>query len=667
MTSVHELGLFDRLYWPKGAHPKERYHPLGRFTEWYFDVGQKRYQVKKDRSGDTIPVEPVKSEKASLGQVIAKVMTCFFKILTYMTVVIPLLMFVAKLIYRSSNDFEIFKKGGYPGNNGNEDDVEVSSRQLTPSAVVSRPKRTAVTPAPRRPVHRGNKSVVQRYVNTDFFEEVVAQRIGRLAERVDQIEIVDKAGLTTMYRLYVDLISQELNLRLIFEHHGNYLEPEQVEYLTVARDGINDQIHKLSEKAKSCSRVLEVFKEIEDNLKSAFEKVDRDKSSKVDIEAVEEYLTFANLLEKLEVKASVHDQKTYDGNIYDRAERYIKPMPIRNYGNTCYLNSALQVILAIPHFKERICSDQWRSKTLTRYSGETDAEYAVRSAKHTKNFNADAAKLKSVHSYFKALCTAFEKRDQPDINQAVRNLNQAFAKARCFDGAIGRQHDAIQPIETLLSAIDYAFETKMKVRYTPLDAAQDIEKNREFPQQQNQFIRLMMKDYVGDEPYATSFQGLLNHQFSELTIHERTRIDEDPIAVRHELTKLQNIEDYLVVKLERTGQCRQKASGRIIEGRHPEEIKFTEGEIIDFSSAFEPSLIATGEEVLYEVVAVANHHGQTNRGGHWTAHVKRGGKWYVCDDSSPIRTIGMSNPLLGNGSIYVFKRIINNKGFPNGN
>jgi len=657
VTSLQELGLFDRVYWPKGSHASERYHGIGRFTEWYFDVGQKRFNVMENRCGEVISLEPAQKKRATCGRLIAKVITCFLKILTYMTIVIPLVMFVAKLIYRSSNNFEIFRNNIPPiGDNSNiEKNSVIEQKRLNLPAA----KRPAATPSKKpnsnRTALNKNKQVVQRYVNADFSEDIIADRIDRFTKKMERIEIVDQKGLATLHQLYVDMVSQDLNLRLILEHHGNYLEQIQVDYITKARAEIDTQIKLLSENVKNNNNVYIVFKRIEASLKNSLDLFDEDTSRKIADETFDQYLTFANLLDKLEITDEDPNNKAYDRKIYERVSLLLKPMPLKNYGNTCYLNSALQAILATPFFKERIRAERWTPQILTHNPEETNNEYAARSNKHQSDFNKQTRDWRNLHKQFQSLATALEKRDQSALNSAVNNLNRAFGKARCFDGAMGRQHDAIQPIETLLMAIDYAFETTKRIRYTP-DGLDPVEKIKICLPEKDRSIRLMIKEYLNDAPYATSFQSLIEHQFAEKTYTENTTVDGEAVTVRHELTKLQKIEDYLVVNLVRPGESRQRTKGRVIAGKHQEDIKFTNGEIIDFTSAYDPSLIADNKRILYEVKAVAIHHGQSYSGGHWTANVKRGGKWYICNDSSPVISIGICNPFIGSGSIYFFKR-----------
>lgn len=726
-----EIGFFNRVCWPKGKHQSESCHGLGRFCEWYFDVGQKSYNVvKRDPIDGSLPVELVKGKKATCGRVIAKVAAIFLKVLTYLTVVIPLIMFVAKCIYRSENSFVPIFIDRLGGPDDDVDDIRGAGSEARRRAAEERRRAQATERA------RLAKQSLQKFlvadgdVEADFSDAKIQTRIAEYAQEVHDLEIVTHDDLTLLSRIFTKLDSQKRNIEWFLKQQNRvHLEEEQRTYLQARKGDIEVQLDLLKDKANGA---LPLFKEIEgefqvlltsfddenvnsvlrqigaarelverirgelmqdavdpdelravdDRLKEELEGFEERHYAILDKDLLDRYLTMANLFQRLTGTAG--DQKVYDEFVFERAKQLINPTPLKNMGNTCYLNSALQFIQSIPEFVQ-LLRGNWMNQ-VDPMLDETEESFEKRRAAFEK-----------ARQLFIELTSMIERKNLnpaehvKKVEEALKKLNDAFVESRCFvdilgqGGGRGQEADAIQPIELFLKNMGYVLETQRNIRWTPAPAEGDAaeqpveERHHQFNvARTDSYITLQMKDFVGDPLYATSFQALLDHHFDYKPAHLDLRVEQEMVSEGLEAYKLAKIEDHLVVKLNRVGNERDPETGqaRVIvrevvdpeteevhevrelpQGKHNEEIKFADGEILDFTSAFDPSLLRDGERVLYEVTAVARHHGGANGGAHWTADVKKGGQWLRCNDNARLQEGGMTNLSLGTGDIYLFKRV----------
>lgn len=80
-------------------HPHEKY-PVLRHTSQFFNWGQNVYKIKPYTGNSKLEVDEIEGCKPTLAGMIVR-------IVSYMTIIIPLIMLIGALIYRAVNNFQI--------------------------------------------------------------------------------------------------------------------------------------------------------------------------------------------------------------------------------------------------------------------------------------------------------------------------------------------------------------------------------------------------------------------------------------------------------------------------------------------------------------------------------------------------------------------------------
>src|SRR5690606_38909787 len=107
-SSIEEVGFFNPVYHQAGTQRNEKVAWLGRSVEWYFDIGQDSYSILPGPVADrSVPVVKEDAAQRSFFGVILRVVSVALKIISYLSLILPLMMVVGKLIYRAENRFSL--------------------------------------------------------------------------------------------------------------------------------------------------------------------------------------------------------------------------------------------------------------------------------------------------------------------------------------------------------------------------------------------------------------------------------------------------------------------------------------------------------------------------------------------------------------------------------
>lgn len=326
--------LFHTIKWPEGKHPSEKAHFLGRFSEWFFDYGQKSYSVDPTnlKSRNVTLLENSKLKKSSIKKIVDFV-SKILKVMMSATIIIPLIMLAAKLIYRKQNSWEIDPTKTYTF----EEKSIVSKNEM--------------------------EELREAEILGGIFSQVELEKYYLLLDsKIDEFKVKninDLSGLIDFYR--------DLSL-----HHAlikSFITPElqkkysEATYLPEVLKKCEDLILKFSAKIK------EQFKEEHSDIREFF--VQFELFLMQNFEDPEFFTKFNShipvYLQAVKFFSTLGEKDFYNKDFAENLERSFMPKGIPNLGNSCYMNSALQSILSVPFFKEILSKNKNCKRFILNY------------------------------------------------------------------------------------------------------------------------------------------------------------------------------------------------------------------------------------------------------------------------------------------------------------
>jgi ubiquitin C-terminal hydrolase len=681
--SLENVGTFNRIRWPEGSHDEESCHWIGKAVEWYFDFGQKSYNVLTEQCDDGIPTQQHEA-KRGVGRTILKVIECTLKIFSFLTVVIPVIMLFAKCVYRAENIFVI-----KPNSSDDSDDSEIDVSRIISSMSLDRELLTppvsvnesliSTLPDDGLPGSSGNLSPprtelpaqdpsntnqstqvlvkksarelqrdlainhVKHLVNETLSDETLNAILEKLDEQVDNLAVNSFSDLERVRILYHQVNDQISKIGGVMGEYVGKLGETKNQQLFYQSEKFYTLLNKLKVKFNEDPHIPQIVKELETLAKQ-----------EPNEKNLSDYIKAVGVLREL--TTIEENNEPYDVKFHQQAKLRITPTPIANCGNSCYMNSDLQMLLSVPLIKEMLLGEWKQIPTRARTEFETVEEYNVLLANELKVFNETKEQLKHVKTRFEEFCTAQATKKQADINKAARNLRDAMWDAGLIEDTQNGRYEQMQAetfVNRLLNAAGYALRSRRRT-YGGVEGKEELYVCDE--EYSETMITLGIKDGKYEEPYSQTIQGLVNHHFSPQDLPENSR-EVGGIIAEKDVTKLLEAPEQMFIHIKRFG----------FEGDYPlmhkyklsDPIAFDTGEVVDFGIAMDKSL--TDEDqgpYLYEVVGMVEHHGNIN-GGHYTSTVKKGDEWYHCNDASRVKNHGKSNPNIEKGYLYVFKRIPN--------
>ena len=301
---------------------------------------------------------------------------------------------------------------------------------------------------------------------------------------------------------------------------------------------------------------------------------------------------------------------------------FSKPIGLKNLGNSCYMNSVLQVLAHTDDFKEYFLKNNFHKE-------QKPLSFAL------KNFLKEYLENKD-NNYFalRELHNAIKKQYKTQSTSEMKFAN-------------GYQHDPEEFLSMFLDSLkleNKKWNNIFKGEETILDTCKNC---KDESQKENEFkiLSLGIKDddlekiesHEMEEDccnccdcccvyYKTALKHLLDNYTREEEIEANCgRCNNNTNKIR--TTKISFLPKYLILQL----KIYEYHSVFI---KIPEELNLeeycTEQENVNFD---------------YTLYGIVRHHGNM-LGGHYTAAIKEGNDWYICDDKTVEKVI---NPSLDNG------------------
>jgi len=620
MTDLGEIGVFNRINWPQGSHQEEHFHWMGRLTEWYFDLGQQKYQVLPDNFSEGVPVIPYHPKKMPWIIAAFKVIGVVLKIFSWFTVIIPLIMLMGKCLYRSENRFVSIPESmlASPENDGNgkprrklvEQGAKVQN-VMTQQLINQRNEET-------------KRNILEQF-SQHFAKDIIDPKIEKLKEKIEALKCENLEGLNQLLYLHREISGLRSRTAEYFKNGlpYPYLDEDQVKQLIESTDKVNDLNDHLSKQVRDNPRFRENYKLLEDQIKA----IPEGESAPKELE--DQFYVMTTIFKQLDNSPT---ENSYEEDLYQRIKARIAPLGIRNHVNSCYLNSILQVLMAVPDL--------------------TNLE--------PNNVVADPMDnvLEMLGNFSKDYVKKVKVKDPSDIGSDAWAylVRDSLHKAGKIEGKLSSQQDAARILREILA--DKYLEQPIR-KYAYYNQIDGTEKVKEFREENMPAYQLEMKDNEG-KLFSSTFQGLVDHAFEfesstePLTIEDQNNPPQT-ITEWKMKTLFQKAPEYLVIELKRF--CSQVVENQQIQSKVDDVVLFPDNEVVDFGCAMSPQVLQNEETHLYEPVAISHHFGGYD-GGHYTATVKKGRIWYSCSDNT-VKEMGFTNPDLGSGYLYVFKRVPN--------
>lgn len=381
---------------------------------------------------------------------------------------------------------------------------------------------------------------------------------------------------------------------------------------------------------------------------------------------------------------------------------------IENVGNSCYLNSAIQVLLQIPFFKSALLQENWQTDFLNILEGDLNAfskqlrDLSEPGSLNLENLKAivkewgesssslfddntllEATRSRFIEPSLKEAETnileklfqkvASEKKieqavkdfillydtpnyDSGKLKKASRKMRNAFFDAGVFFLSHSRtgMEDAVQILEKLLYNLNYQVNL-VKLKF---------EKGKDVPlgHKETQPFQVIQVELPRDnDGGAPSLQEVLDQAFSRSSHH-----DADPIRIESSLDStvfeandwdekqsLENPPPYLVLQMKR--YLKIEGDGDVELEKIDTAFKLPADFTFDLSKGFDQE----NGSVQYRLKAMVHHDDWgTKRAdtGHYTALIEKEGSWSHADDSRVSEVIAPDR-LMGTGYLYILERV----------
>lgn len=272
---------------------------------------------------------------------------------------------------------------------------------------------------------------------------------------------------------------------------------------------------------------------------------------------------------------------------------------LKNYGNTCYLNSCLQVLRSIPELKEAI--------------------------------NEYVSTKESPNPFIKALSVLFNNppANLPVVIHQLRQMDPQFNEIDEQTGVF-RQQDASECMGKILDCLRREIGSKVKDLFniTFEETLKDVEEKHkdEVIYEDDDRLRCSI-----DSETRQIEQGILND-----TDVERKLEGESQVSIWRQSTKITHLPKYLMIQMLRfTYRKDESTTAKIVRRvQHPRRL-----DVLQWLTGEQRKAVVeareSGKETnagYYKLKAILTHQGRSANSGHYISHVLVKNQWLRYDD-----------------------------------
>ena len=352
------------------------------------------------------------------------------------------------------------------------------------------------------------------------------------------------------------------------------------------------------------------------------------------VELIDPYILLKNQVTELKDKILKNITECQQ-NLIQYPEILQETTGILNMGNTCYINAALQPLIAISHFENLLPATLIRSPIPSPLNTEED-------------FEKKQAILKSIKEFFKYIKE--EANPKPEnLGQLVARLRIALFNAGLLEGAGDNGLYSTQDAGLVFQALFHLMGLEFTLKNTQIFKVPDGHSDKQV-EEKNPASMIVLKQ---TKKTALSIQNLIE-EYSKEVKEELNLAD----AYRHQVgSKYYHLtEKTEQFKIESSPppvlvfKTRSQDFDRIKKCPINHVYSVKERDLnIDCSSLFEKE-----HNAHYELVGFS----QQSR-GHWTSVVKQGDNWVSCNDST-VTKVSFNDKAFKKSADYMIYKLVQN-------
>lgn len=313
------------------------------------------------------------------------------------------------------------------------------------------------------------------------------------------------------------------------------------------------------------------------------------------------------------------------------------PLYLSNYrASRCYLDSVLEIMLSQEGIRERIFqtyeridvkSIQDRLDALAQLSKNKETEKSIEQLQRELAKKAILEKLRDlillVHETKGSGKGAHSPEGEASAGEKIRKAIFDSRLNADLRGNANRytQQDAATALLLINDLLDNTFET------VEVDTPFSMDKSFARPVEENHKLEIAL-----EKGWQYDLQTLIAHTFASKQSKDSRSFEledgsesELPYTTQ---TQLLSLPDSLALHLVRHHYDRTK--GRVSKLREP--VTLPKDGIVDLTPYYSGTKV---QGCRYEMTGYVIHHGSSLEGGHYTANIKIGDKYYECDDLNP--------------------------------